>query len=96
MFDSDVYEQICFIISDVIKKVASCMINISDKAEKILSEQVPARLKGQCHDIAKIHHRLDVAAFLLEELIKESKMTVPDKTIPLCIWGVKNESNAAE
>ena len=66
-----------------------CMIDISDKAEKILDEHAPAFLKGQCGDIAKIHHRLDVAAFLLEELIKENKLIVPNEKTPLCIWGVK-------
>ena len=77
------------ILSDIIEEVANCMIDISDKAEKILDEHVPASLKGQCGDIAKIHHRLDVAAFLLEELIKENKLIVPNEKTPLCIWGVK-------
>ena len=67
------------ILSDIIEEVANCMIDISDKAEKILDEHVPASLKGQCGDIAKIHHRLDVAAFLLEELIKENKLIVPNE-----------------
>ena len=62
----------------------------SDKAEKILAEHAPASLKEQCGDIAKIHHRLDVAALLIEELIKENKLIVPNEKTPLCIWGVKN------
>jgi len=45
-------------ISDIIEEVANCMIDISDKAEKILSEHALASLKGQCGDIAKIHHVL--------------------------------------
>ena len=65
------------------------MLDISDKAEKILAEHAPAALKNQCRDIAKIHHRLDVAAFLLEELIKENYLTVPSAETPLCMWGVK-------
>ena len=65
------------------------MIDISDKAEKILAEHAPVALKDQCGDIAKIHHRLDVAAFLMEELIKENKLIVPNEKTPLCIWGVK-------
>ena len=89
VFEHDIFDKVTCILSDVIEDVANCMIDISDKAEKILAEHVPASLKGQCNDIAKIHHRLDVAAFLLEELIKENKLIVPNEKTPLCIWGVK-------
>lgn len=89
VFDSDVFEQVAYILSDIIEEVANCMIDISNKAEKILVKHAPASLKEQCGDIAKIHHRLDVAAFLLEELIKENKLIVPNERTPLCVWGVK-------
>lgn len=90
VFESDVFERICSLISDVIQDVANCMIDISNKAEKMLSEHAPASLKRQCGDIAKIYHRIDVAAFLLEYLIKENKLIVPNERTPLCVWGVKN------
>ena len=90
VFDNTVFEELCLLLEDIIKEVAACMIHISDKAEAILAEHAPASLKEQCSDIAKIHHRLDVAAFLLEELIKEKNLTVPTEETPLCIWGVKN------
>jgi len=88
VFDNNVYEEIRSILSDIIKEVANCMIDISGKAEKVLAEHVPSSLKEQCCDIAKIHHRMDVAAFLLEELIKENSLIVPDESVPLCMWGV--------
>ncbi|MBQ8408708.1 MAG: sigma-70 family RNA polymerase sigma factor [Clostridia bacterium] len=90
VFDNAVFEIIRTILAPIIEKVASCMIDISEKAEIILAEHAPASLKGQCGDIAKIHHRLDVAAFLMEELIKENKLIVPNEKTPLCMWGVKN------
>ena len=63
VFEHDIFDKVTCILSDIIEEVANCMIDISDKAEKILDEHAPASLKGQCGDIAKIHHRLDVAAF---------------------------------
>ena len=90
VFEPEVFEKICKLTSVISEEVANCMIDISDKAEKILAEHAPASLKGQCGDIAKIHHRLDVAAFLMEQLIKENKLIVPNEKTPLCIWGVKN------
>ena len=89
VFDSDVFEQVTCILSDIIEEVANCMIDLSDKAEKILAEHAPVSLRGQCGDVAKIHHRLDVAAFLFEELIKANKLIVPNEKIPLCVWGVR-------
>ena len=89
VFDNEVFEEICSILSEIIQEVANCMIDISNKAEKILAEHAPASLKEQCGDIAKIHHRLDVAAFLMEELIKENKLIVPNEKVPLCVFGVR-------
>ena len=90
VFDKETFDKVKSILSDVIDEVELCMIDISKKAEKMLAEHAPASLKGQCGDIAKIHHRLDVAAFLMEELIRENKLIVPNEKTPLCIWGVKN------
>ncbi|MBQ4065734.1 MAG: sigma-70 family RNA polymerase sigma factor [Clostridia bacterium] len=91
VFDQDVYEAICTLLAEIIEEVANCMIDISNQAEAILAEHAPASVKEQCGDIAKIHHRLDVAAFLLEELINQKQLTVPNEKIPLCMWGVKTQ-----
>ena len=90
VFEMSVFEKVCLLLSDVIEEIANCMISISDKAEKILSEHAPASVKNQCGDIAKIHHRLDAAAFLLENMIEKKQLTVPDEKVPLCMWGVRN------
>ena len=90
VFDRDVFDKVTSVIADIADEVAGCMIEISNKAEKILAEHAPAFLREQCGDIAKIHHRIDTAAFLLEELVKENKLIVPNEKTPLCIWGVRS------
>ncbi len=89
VFDNDVFEKLSSMLAGVSEEVANCMIDISQKGEKILAEHAPASVKEQCGDIAKIHHRLDVAAFLLEYLIEKEKLIVPNEEVPLCVWGVK-------
>lgn len=89
VFDAPVYEQVREILRSVSETVANCMIEISDRAEKLLTEHVPAAVKDQCGDIAKIHHRLDVSAFLMERLLAEGKLTLPSEKTPLCVWGVR-------
>ena len=89
VFTEDVYRRVYERLLPTIETVADCMINISDRAEQLLGEYVPASVKEQCGDIVKIHHRLDVAAFLMEALIDDHKLTVPEEKLPLCVWGVK-------
>ena len=89
VFTVGVYHHIYEQLLPTIETVADCMIDISDQAEQLLGEYVPAPVKEQCGDIAKIHHRLDVAAFLMEALIDDHKLTVPEEKLPLCVWGVK-------
>lgn len=88
-FDSGVYKKLLEMVAPIVEMVADCMIDISSKAEKVLMKSVPASVKNQCGAIAKIHHRLDVAAFLMEELIQEQKLAVPNEEMPLCVWGVR-------
>lgn len=89
VFDSDVFERVTQLLSDISDEVADCMISISDSAEVLLAEHAPAPLREQCGDIAKLHHRQDVSAFLMERLIEQSKLTVPCEETPLCVWGVR-------
>ena len=76
-------------LGEVSEEVANCMIDISNKAEKILAEHAPASVKDQCGEVAKIHHRLDVTAFLMEYLVQKGKLIVPNEEMPLCVWGVR-------
>lgn len=89
VFSDNEFRQICELLKPVTDAVCDCMTDISDRAEALLSEHVPPKLKNQCGDIAKIYHRLDVMAILLECLIKDNYLTVPKKKTPLCIFGVK-------
>ena len=73
----------------MIRQTADCMIRISEKAAVTLAEHAPPTVREQCAPIAKIHHRMDVAAFLLESLIEEGLLTLPEGKTPLCIWGVR-------
>ncbi len=89
VFDNDGVEKLSSMLGEVSEEVANCMIDISNKAEKILAEHAPASVKDQCGEIAKIHHRLDVTAFLLEYLVEQKKLIVPNEEMPLCVWGVR-------
>ena len=89
MFRKEVFEKLSETLEPIAQQVADCMIQISRLAEKILAEHTPPSVREQCAPIAKIYHRLDVAAFLLEALIEDGSLTLPAEKTPLCIWGVR-------
>jgi len=73
-------------------KIVDFMISISDKAETLLRQYVPHDLDTTLcgvADVAKIHHRLDVMAFVLEAMVAKGLLTVPDEPTNLAIFGVK-------
>jgi len=89
VFDRAVYEELCELLTPIVELVTGSMISASDAGVKLLAGYVPASVREQCGSIAKIHHRFDVAAFLLEALIDTGKLFVPNEKMPLCFWGVR-------
>ena len=92
VFAERVFEELCTILRPVTEQVAACMIDISRRAEELLTPQVPAAVRDQCGDIAKIHHRLDVSAFLMEDLLETGRLQLAAPNTPLCVWGVYRET----
>lgn len=90
VFSEEVYEELAEdILRPIFDKVSDLMIKVSDIAAGILKAYSPALVADQCPTIAKIHHRLEVAALLLEELIANGSLRLPQEKVPLCIFGVK-------
>ena len=90
VFTQEVYDKLTEeILAPVYHKVADMMIKISDLCTGIMKDHAPASVRDQCAAIAKIHHRLDVGAILLERMIADGRLTLPQGKVPLCIFGVK-------
>ena len=92
VFENAVFETLSELLRPTVEVVSACMIDISDKAAAILAEHAPAAVRDQCPAIAKIHHRLDVMAFLIEKMVENGQLIVPQKRTNLCIFGVKTTS----
>lgn len=89
VFTESVYSSLLDILEPATVKNANYVIDISDRAAKILEKTAPAAVKDQCETIAKITHRLDAAALILEKLIADGKLYLPKEKTPLCMWGVR-------
>lgn len=89
VFDESTFSAVTALLKGMIERVSALMIEISDMGEKLLREYVPDSVKDQCGDIAKIYHRLNTMAFLMESLVSDGKLTVPHEPTPLGVYGVK-------
>ena len=89
VFDESTFSAVTALLKGMIERVSALMIEISDMGEKLLREYVPDSVKDQCDDIAKIYHRLNTMAFLMESLVSDGKLTVPHEPTPLGVYGVK-------
>ena len=89
VFDESTFSAVTALLKGMTEKVSALMIETSDMGEKLLREYVPDSVKDQCGDIAKIYHRLNTMAFLMESLVADGKLTVPHEPTPLGVYGVK-------
>ncbi len=89
VFQEGIFDELSKLLSPISEAVAKCMIEVSDKGEAMLSAGAPSHLKGQCREIAKIYHRLNTAAYLMETLIELGLLVIPKEKTPLCVYGVK-------
>ncbi len=78
-------------LNSAVEKVGKLMIEVSDVCEKILAAHAPASVRDQCGAIAKIHHRLEAGAVLLEELMTRGDLALPAGKVPLCTFGVRRD-----
>lgn len=90
VFTNDVYSRLLDVLEPIIDPIANCMITVSDKAAKILQETAPADVRDQCEPISKIVYRLNVAAYVFEQLVADNRLRLPDKKTPLCMWASIN------
>ena len=97
-FSEDAYNKLTEnLLRPAIEKVAAMMIDVSDICEKLLKDYTPASVRGQCGAVAKINHRLESGAMLLEELIARGDLALPAGKVPLCTFGVRgNRADAGE
>ncbi len=90
VFSEDAYNKLTEnLLKPAIEKVAAMMTDVSDICEKILVAHAPASVRDQCGAVAKINHRPESGAILLEELIARGNLALPAGEVPMCTFGVK-------
>ncbi len=90
VFSEDAYNKLTEdLLKPAIEKVAAMMTDVSDICEKLLKDYTPASVRDQCGPVAKINHRLESGAVLLETLLERGKLVLPKGKVPICTFGVR-------
>ncbi len=64
------------------------MREICDIACETLKDYVPKALTDKCGQLSAIHHQMDVMAYIIEEMVKNGQLIIPEEKANVCIFGV--------
>jgi len=77
------------VLKPIAEEACQCMIQVCDTAAVTLKKYVPKALREKCEQLCYIHHQMDVMAFIIEEMVAQGVLLIPEENEKLCIYGVK-------
>lgn len=70
-------------------RVVTCMDEICSSAAALFSKHTPKELKKYCEQLAYVRYQADAMGIIVENLVDDGYLTVPEKRTNLCVYGVK-------
>ena len=77
------------ILKPLAENICDCMTKVCDLAAQTLRHFIPKSLWNQGPQLAFIHHRMDVMAFIMETMVQRNWLVLPEGNEKLCVFGVK-------
>ncbi len=74
-------------------KIVDCMDEICTGAAALFKKHTPKELKEHCEQLAYIRYQADAMGIIVEKLVAEGYLTVPEKRENSCVYGVKLAKN---
>ena len=81
------------VLKDAIDATVECMDKICTMATEICKKYTPKHLQGRCERLAYVYYQADAMGIIVEKLVKDGYLTVPEEQTNLCVFGVKRLSN---
>lgn len=79
-------------LKEVIDSAIACTEKFCAMAAEICKKHTPKHLQDRCERLCYICHQADTMGIIVEKLVAEGYLIVPDKPTNLCIFGVKRLS----
>lgn len=89
VFSEQIFEETKKLLTPAIEEACNCMAQICDMGAKLLKNYVPKALQNKCDQLARINHQMDVMAFLIENMVANGQLILPNEKTNLCIFGVR-------
>jgi len=89
VFTQEVFDNLYRQLEPAVNETCQCMEKICSTAAEILTDYVPKALKDRCAQLAYIHHQSNIMAYIIETIVEKGVLTVPDKRVNLCMFGVR-------
>lgn len=79
-------------LQEIIDLTCECMEKICGLATEIFKKYTPNSLRDKCERLCFVRHQADAMAIIVEKLIENKFLLVPQEKTNLCIFGVKRIS----
>lgn len=76
-------------LKPITDRVVTCVDEICSHAAAIFKKHTPKELKERCEQLAYVRYQADAMGIIVENLVVDGYLTMPDKKTNLCMYGVK-------
>ena len=73
-----------------------CMEKICGMAYGILKKHTPRHLHDRCEHLCCVRHQADAMGIIVEKLVNEHFLIVPEERTNLCMYGVIQKSDLSD
>ena len=80
-------------LKDAIDVTLACMEKVCTIAAQICKKHTPKHLQDRCERLAYVYYQADAMGVIVEKLVDDGYLIVPDEQTNLCVFGVKRRSN---
>lgn len=88
MIPGSIYDDLEELLSPAIAIVCQCMEEVCTIAAQTLANFVPTALHDKSKQLAFIRHQMDVMAYIIETMVSNNDLMIPDVPTALGIFGV--------
>ena len=79
-------------LKEAIDATMECMGKVCEMTTDICRKHTPKHLQDRCERLAYVCHQADVMGIVVEKLVADGFLTVPEEKTNLCIFGVRKLS----
>ena len=91
VFTQKSYDLIKTLLEPAVEEIFNLIAEICMIAEEELKKDVPSNMKKYCGHLANVHYQIESAAVMIEEMVHEGMLIVPNEKANVCMFAVVNE-----